>query len=93
LLDQFATSFNQAHQVLVNDIFSSERETNDLGMNAQKLVSAIKPHQSQVFYCPDQPATLTHLKTNLKTNDAIITMGAGDNWLWHKSIIKLIKAL
>ena len=92
LLKDFANSFNSAHQVIINEIFSSARETDTQGINGQILTGEIKKHQSQVFFCPDKQATLKHLKANLQKKDCVITLGAGDNWLWHKDILKTIKS-
>ena len=91
LLNQFAQSFNQAHKVIINDIFASAREKEDLSINGEILTQAIKKYNSQTFFCPGKTATIKFLKENLVKGDVIFTMGAGNNWLWHKDILKAIR--
>jgi UDP-N-acetylmuramate--alanine ligase len=93
LLPQFAKSFSAAHQVIINDIFPSARETDNLGMTGLKLVQAIQPYQSQVHYCPDKTATLAILPQLCRQGDVIFTLGAGNNFLWHKDILKVLRSL
>lgn len=91
LLKEFSQSFALADIVVVNDIFASARETDKLGLTGKSLTQSIKQFHPQTVYCPDKPATLTYLKDAITKGDAIFTVGAGDNWLWHKDIIKIMK--
>ncbi len=91
LLQEFSHSFAQADIVIVNDIFASARETDNLGLTGKSLTQSIKQFQLQTVYCPDKSATLTYLKDTITKGDVIFTVGAGDNWLWHKDIIKIMK--
>lgn len=91
LLTQFSQSFNQADIVLINDIFASAREKDNLGLTGKSFTQSIKAFHSQVFYCPDKTASLNYLKANILKGDVIFTVGAGDNWLWHKDILKIMK--
>ncbi|MBU2051680.1 UDP-N-acetylmuramate--L-alanine ligase [Patescibacteria group bacterium] len=91
LLPQFVTSLLTADVILINDIFSSARETETLGVSGQVLTQMIRAQRQQVYYAPGKAATLTRLKGMLKHGDVILTLGAGNNWLWHKEIIKLMR--
>jgi len=91
LLQEFSQSFTQADIVLVNDIFASARETDNLGLTGKSLTQSIKQFHPQTVYCPDKIATLAYLKDTMAKGDVIFTVGAGNNWLWHQDIIKIIK--
>lgn len=93
LLPQFVKSLSLADAVLINDIFASARETETLGISGQILSNLIRQNHRQTWYAPGKAATLARLKTVVKPGDAIITIGAGNNWLWHKDIIKVLKQL
>ncbi|MCG2691504.1 UDP-N-acetylmuramate--L-alanine ligase, partial [Microgenomates group bacterium] len=91
LLKEFSQSFTQADIVLINDIFASARETDNLGLTGQSFTQSIKQFHPRTVYCPDKIATLAYLKETITKGDVVFTVGAGDNWLWHKDIIKLLK--
>lgn len=91
LLKEFSQSFARADIVLVNDIFASARETDNLGLTGKSFTQSIKQFHPRAVYCPDKIATLAYLKETIAKGDVIFTVGAGDNWLWHKDIIKLLK--
>lgn len=91
LLKEFSKSFNKADYVLINDIFSSAREKDNLGMSGEVFTNAIKKHHPQTHYCPGKPETIKFLIDHATKEDVIFTLGAGDNWLWHKDLLKAIK--
>lgn len=91
LLTEFARSFTSAEVVIINDIFSSAREKNNLGLIGEIFTSEVKKYHSQVYYCPGVIETINCLKKIIKKGDVILTVGAGNNWLWHKEIIKILK--
>jgi UDP-N-acetylmuramate--alanine ligase len=91
LLNDFAKSFNLASQVLINQIFASAREKDNLGISGKILTQAIKKHYSQTFYCPGKKETINHLLEHSQKGDAVFTIGAGNNWLWHQDILKALK--
>lgn len=91
LLPRFVNSLSLADAVLVNDIFASARESETLGISGEILAGLIKTKNKQTFFTPGKAATLNCLESIVQDNDAIFTLGAGNNWLWHKEIIKLLK--
>ena len=93
LLPQFVTSLVGADIVLVNDIFASARETETLGISGQLLAQTIRAKLRQTYYAAGKAATLARLKLVLRPGDVVLTLGAGNNWLWHKDIIKLLRQL
>ncbi len=77
----------------VNDIFASARETETLGVSGQVLAQMIRAKRGQVYLAPGKAATLARLQPLVKKDDVILTLGAGNNWLWHKDIIKLLRQI
>jgi len=93
LLDEFTQSFNSASLVVINDIFPSAREKKDPDISGQILTQKIKNHQPNTFYCKGKSQTMEFISTHIRQGDVIITLGAGNNFLWHKDILKTIKNL
>lgn len=93
LLKEFCQSFTDADLVVINDIFASARETDNLGLSSRDFAAAIQAHHSQVYYCPGIKETLSFVKQHSRPGDILITLGAGNNWLWHREIIKTLKNL
>ena len=91
LLGQFAQSFTASQLVLITSIYASAREKDDLGISGQKLVNEIGKIQRGVFYLNDCRSVCNFLKVNVKSGDVIITLGAGDIFLWHDKIIEGLK--
>ncbi|MCX6817183.1 MAG: UDP-N-acetylmuramate--L-alanine ligase [Candidatus Beckwithbacteria bacterium] len=91
LLSDFARSFELADEVIINDIFPSAREKDNLGLIGPIFSQEVKKYHSRVHYCPGEPETMNCLKKIVAKNDVIFTLGAGNNWLWYKQIIKLLK--
>lgn len=91
LLNDFAKSFTDADHVLINDIFSSAREQDNLGLTGKIFTEEIKKHHPQAHYCQGKQETISHLLDHTIKGDVIFTIGAGDNWLWHKDIIKSLR--
>lgn len=91
LLPQFVASLALADVILVNDIFASARETETLGISGQILTQRVKAKKQATYFAAGKAETLRRLQKLVKSGDVIFTMGAGNNWLWHKEILKLLK--
>lgn len=78
LLQEFAQSFQSADQVVLTDIFASEREK-DQSMDISELVNETKKHHPRVTYIPMAQLTSWILEETKKNAPHIfLTMGAGD---------------
>jgi UDP-N-acetylmuramate--alanine ligase len=86
LLQDFATSFRDADEVLVTDIFGSAREK-EVTITAQDLVAEIAKHHEHVRYVPFDDL-LSFMKQNVPANAVVITMGAGDIYKIGKDFLK-----
>jgi UDP-N-acetylmuramate--alanine ligase len=80
LLDDFAASFADADQVILNDIYASARERNDSGISGRDLFDRTRAVHPRVRYLPDFAEAAELISGELKSGDLFVTMGAGDNW-------------
>jgi UDP-N-acetylmuramate--alanine ligase len=92
LFTQFARAFSGANIVIFTDIYPSAREKPIPGVSARLLAQEAKKYHPQAVYCPGKKEVVEYLAEQTKPNDLILTMGAGDIFLWHQEILKSLKA-
>lgn len=85
LLDQFAKSFSHADQVIITDIYASAREQTDSSVSGQILADQVKQHHQHVDFVPYDQLT-DHLQSQLKPQDALFTLGAGNIYQIHQQL-------
>lgn len=88
LWPEFAASFGDADQVVVTDIYPA-RETNDLGVNAQELVTTMS-HPSAHHVGPLSDV-VRMLSQQLRGGDLLITLGAGDIYQVGEKVLARLK--
>lgn len=88
LLSDFAASFGDADQVVVTDIYPA-RESDDLGVNSQKLLAAMN-HQG-VHYIGALSDVVVMLCQQLRGGDLLITLGAGDIYQVGEEVLARLK--
>ena len=91
LLPEFGKSFSQADKVIITDIYSSARETGDLGVSGKLLAFEVKKNYPSVVFLPGEGDVADFLGKEAKAGDIIITMGAGSIFQWHKTILKSLR--
>lgn len=77
LLQDFATSFNDADLAIISDIYAA-REIDDGTISSQDLVNEINKNGGNAIYVPDFETIANYLKENSLPGDIILTVGAGD---------------
>ena len=78
LLEQFATSFSQADQVIVPQIyFVRDSELEKTRVCAQDLVDRLREQNTSAVHIAAFPEIVTHLESVCRDGDLIVTMGAG----------------
>ncbi len=87
LMSEFSRAFTGASEIILTDIYSSARETSDLGISGKTLVEETAKHHRNVFYAPNFPAVKNLLHQHLKPQDILIFMGAGSIYTWGKRLI------
>jgi UDP-N-acetylmuramate--alanine ligase len=90
LLANFAKSFGSADKTIVIDIYGSAREVTG-GVSSKDLVELIKNEGSEALYIPTIPEAADFLSREVKSGDAVITMGAGDVWRIGEMLIEKLK--
>jgi UDP-N-acetylmuramate--alanine ligase len=81
LLKDFAESFKLADMTIVPDIYfvrDTEKSKNEV--NSQMLVDAIKQKGSEAVFIDSFEKICEFLKSNVKSGDILMTMGAGNVW-------------
>ena len=76
LLDDFATALLNFDNILVLDIYAA-RESNTYNISSQDLVNRIKELGKNALYMPSFDECVNYLKSNVKNNDIVVTLGAG----------------
>ncbi len=77
LLDRFATSFREADEVIITDIYAA-REKDYGDIHSRTLCDAIAREGQSVRYVATFDEIVEELQEDLKPEDVLVTMGAGD---------------
>lgn len=81
LLEDFATSFAQADETIVPDIyFVRDSESEKQRVSSQDLVARINSNGQRARHLSEFPAIVEYLKEELTDGDLVVTMGAGNVW-------------
>lgn len=91
LLDRFATSFEAADLVVINEIYASAREHFDGTIGGEDLARAIGGHHGSVVYRGDHEQAAEYLYGVVKQGDLVLTLGAGDNWRVGKLLLERLQ--
>ena len=75
-LNEFAESISKFDNIILLDIYAA-REQNTYDISTQDLADKIESLGKKVIYMPDFDEVVSHIKSNVKENDIIITLGAG----------------
>ena len=100
LLDEFASSFNAADEVILHKIYSSAREKKEDfegKVSGQILFEKTKMQQPNTSYFEEimdaKDYVIDRLNKSLpdgKKGYVFVTMGAGDNWKLGKAVFEQI---
>lgn len=91
LLNQFAKALSLADWVMVAPIFPSARESFDPTITSGILAKRILKEKGQAIPIKNKDEAIKLLQKSVKADDLIITMGAGNLYLWHESISHLLE--
>ena len=75
-LDDFADSLIDFDNIIILDIYAA-REKNTFNISSEDLVEKITSKGKNSIYLPDFDDVVSYIKSNVKENDIIITLGAG----------------
>ena len=77
LLDAFANSFDESDVIIITDIYAA-REKDYGDIHSKTLRDAISDHRDNAFYISGLEDIVKFIKENIKKDDVVVTMGAGD---------------
>lgn len=101
LLEEFASSFGNADEVILNKIYSSARENAaDFTVTGAQVAECARKYHNSVYYCEkfEEAACKGIELLNEPSEDkypdgyVFVTMGAGDNWKVGKKIMEKLDA-
>jgi UDP-N-acetylmuramate--alanine ligase len=79
LADQFASAFQEADLVIISDIYSAGEKPID-GISSELIYRLALQAGANVVYIPSLEEIESFIQQEMKDNDLVITMGAGDIW-------------
>lgn len=89
LLSQFSGAFVDADEALIADIYPSARESMDPTINSDILVQQVNKFKKNAKYISTKAKLIEYLENKITEKDIILTMGAGDIYLWQKDLLTL----
>ncbi len=91
LMDEFASSFGQADQILIAPVFAAREENpDDAILASQELSDKISLQSVDSHYSPSLDHILLTLEDEARPGDVIITMGAGNiDQVYHELIRRI----
>ena len=94
LLDDFATAFADADEVLLHPVYASARERSDTTPEqaGRALCDAVAAHHPRVRWSATVADAGAYLSATLRRGDLLVTMGAGDNWRVGRRVLRLLGA-
>ncbi len=88
LLNNFANSFSNANKVIITDIYAAREKDNGV-IHSRDLAKAIK--DTDAIYLESFEEIESYLIDNIKDDDLVVTMGAGNIHLVGESILEKLK--
>ncbi|MCQ2604242.1 MAG: UDP-N-acetylmuramate--L-alanine ligase [Spirochaetia bacterium] len=94
LLDDFASSFDSADVVILNDIYSSAREKKEDSWKDldERFFEKVRKNYPGAMYFHRPMDGFDALREFLRPGDVFITMGAGDNWTVGRKLFEYFEA-
>ncbi len=94
LLEDFASSFDDADEVIMHKIYASAREQYNGTVTGKKLFEHTEKYHSNVKYFEDFSETSDYIVDRVNStnkNVLFVTLGAGDNWQIGKDVLKKVE--
>lgn len=90
LFDEFGGAFNDADRVIINDIYSAGEKPIP-GVSAELIVDAVKRRGREVVYLPSMEEIVELLVREVKADDLVLTLGAGNIWTVGEELVKRLR--
>jgi len=90
-LDDFARSFSDADAVVITDVYGAREEPLE-GISGELLAERVRAAgHVDVHYVADKVDLPRHLLESRGEDDLVITMGAGDVWLYGQTYLEVLR--
>lgn len=90
--EEFGKSFLLSDVLVVTDVYPAREEAIQ-GISGELIVNAAKRFgHKDAQYVPDKKQIPDHLTSIVKSGDIVITMGAGDIWMYGEEFLKKMKS-
>ncbi|OGH18831.1 MAG: UDP-N-acetylmuramate--L-alanine ligase [Candidatus Levybacteria bacterium RIFCSPHIGHO2_12_FULL_38_12] len=88
LFDQFIHSFSDADEVIITNIYASQREKPDSSVDSRSLAEALSKFHAQIMFLPELSDVVKYIGQKYYDSDWILlTMGAGDVYTIGKEVV------
>jgi len=92
LYDRFVISFNEADILIITSIYAAGEKAIS-GVTTEWLAQGIKEHgHKEVIICPQQEEILPALRSLVKADDIVITLGAGNIYLVGEVLLEELRS-
>ncbi|NPV91485.1 MAG: UDP-N-acetylmuramate--L-alanine ligase [Firmicutes bacterium] len=91
LFEEFGRAFGDADRVIIDGIYSAGEKPIP-GVTAELIVDAVRRQGQEVVYLPDRDKILELLTREVRPDDLVITLGAGNIWTVGEALVKALKA-
>jgi UDP-N-acetylmuramate--alanine ligase len=89
-LDEFATSFKLADEVVIPNIYKVRDTEEDVkSVSVESFVNELKKHHDSVSNGGGIEGSIEYLKGTIGENDLVMVMGAGDVWKVADGLLRL----
>lgn len=92
LLDDFAKSLLNFDHIIVTDIYAA-REQNTYNISSKDLVNKINEYNKEAIYISNFDDIVSYISSNAKSNDLVLTLGAGTVTQIGPKIIKAVNSI
>lgn len=91
-MDEFATAFGDADELVLTQIYSPVGEQAIPGVTSEALAQRIEANTGRkVTLLSDKREILELLLTTIRPGDTVLTMGAGDIWTVARDLARELK--
>ncbi|HET6514696.1 MAG TPA: UDP-N-acetylmuramate--L-alanine ligase [Thermodesulfovibrionales bacterium] len=90
LMDEFSASFGDADLLYLMDIYAAG-EKPIAGVSSVRMAQTIEAAGQDVRYVADRAALLKTLSENLRPEDVLFTLGAGDVWKVGEELLRRMR--
>ena len=88
LLGEFIDAFIDADKIVLMDIYPAGEKPLP-GINSELLFRGIKDTGKEIEYIRERDGIVSYLNSELRENDILLTLGAGDVWKLGEEFIEM----